>query len=106
MGERVAIIGGGVAGLSAAYLLNQKHQITLFEKDDRVGGNAHTLTTRDGLNFDIAVAVFGKMRLLGDGDEQERSVCPSCACIAVAKMPATPSPRNAAKIVVVGRSVW
>jgi len=29
MGERVAIVGGGAAGLTAAYLLNQKHQVTL-----------------------------------------------------------------------------
>ncbi len=60
MKKKIAIIGGGIAGLTAAYLLNRKHDITLFEKDDRLGGNAHTITTKDGLSFDIAAAVFGK----------------------------------------------
>lgn len=60
MKEKVAIIGGGIAGLTTAYLLCDKYDITLFEKDNRLGGNAHTITTRDGLSFDIAVAVFGK----------------------------------------------
>ncbi len=60
MNEKVAIIGGGIAGLTAAYLLNRKYDITLFEKNECLGGNAHTIDTRDGLTFDIAVAVFGK----------------------------------------------
>jgi len=53
MRERIAIIGGGVAGLTAGYLLNRRHDVVLYEKDGRVGGNAHTIRTRDGLSFDI-----------------------------------------------------
>ncbi|MBW1898668.1 MAG: FAD-dependent oxidoreductase [Deltaproteobacteria bacterium] len=60
MSKRVAIIGGGIAGLTAAYQLNKRHDIVLFEKDGRLGGNAHTITTECGLTFDISVAVFGK----------------------------------------------
>lgn len=40
--ERVAVIGSGVAGLTAAYLLSRTMSVTLYEADDRLGGHAHT----------------------------------------------------------------
>jgi len=60
MQERIAIVGGGVAGLTAGYLLNEKYDVTLFEKSGRLGGNAWTYMTRYGEEVDIAVAAFGK----------------------------------------------
>lgn len=39
---RIAIVGSGVAGLTAAHLLNPHHEVTLFEADGRLGGHAHT----------------------------------------------------------------
>ncbi|MGY8781628.1 MAG: NAD(P)/FAD-dependent oxidoreductase [Fidelibacterota bacterium] len=39
---KIAIIGSGISGLTAAYLLNKQHKITLFEKNDYIGGHTHT----------------------------------------------------------------
>jgi len=40
---RIAVVGGGIAGLSAAWRLSQVHKVTLFEADARLGGHAHTV---------------------------------------------------------------
>ena len=39
---KIAIIGTGISGLTAAYLLNKNHNITVFEKNDYIGGHTHT----------------------------------------------------------------
>ena len=41
--QRIAIIGAGVSGLAAAYLLAPHHAVTLFEAADRLGGHARTV---------------------------------------------------------------
>lgn len=40
--ERVAVVGGGVAGLVTAFLLRDSHEVTLFEAGERLGGHTHT----------------------------------------------------------------
>ena len=39
----IAIIGSGIAGMTAAYLLSKKHQVTVFEKNDYIGGHTATI---------------------------------------------------------------
>jgi len=41
--QRIAIVGGGISGLSAAYLLSQRHSVTLYEAEARLGGHARTV---------------------------------------------------------------
>lgn len=60
MAKRIAIVGGGIAGLTAAYRLYKHNDITLYEKQSRLGGNAYTHKTKEGDEVDIAVAAFGK----------------------------------------------
>jgi len=40
---RIAIVGTGVSGLVCAHVLSRRHQVTVFEADDRPGGHAHTV---------------------------------------------------------------
>jgi predicted NAD/FAD-binding protein len=44
----LAVVGAGVAGLTAAWLLQKKYRVTLFEKNDYIGGHTRTLVVPDG----------------------------------------------------------
>jgi predicted NAD/FAD-binding protein len=44
----VAVVGAGISGLTAAYLLQRDHHVTLFEAQDRLGGHAHTHDVESG----------------------------------------------------------
>ena len=46
MKEKIAIIGSGIAGLSTAYFAQHQYDITLFEKNDYIGGHANTRTVK------------------------------------------------------------
>lgn len=51
--QRIAVIGGGVSGLAAAYRLSSRHQVTLYEAEPRLGGHARTVVA--GLRGDQPV---------------------------------------------------
>ncbi|HLK67562.1 MAG TPA: FAD-dependent oxidoreductase [Bryobacteraceae bacterium] len=51
---RIAVIGSGISGLAAAYYLSRKHEVSLFEKDCRLGGHTNTVTV-DSSRGPIAV---------------------------------------------------
>ncbi len=45
---KIAIVGTGISGLVAAYLLSREHEVSVFEANDYIGG--HTVTTKVGSN--------------------------------------------------------
>jgi predicted NAD/FAD-binding protein len=51
--KRIAVIGGGISGMGAAYLLSKSHNVTLFEAERRLGGHARTIVA--GKNGDQPV---------------------------------------------------
>ena len=51
----VAVIGGGVTGIVAAYLLDRKYQVTLFEKNDYLGGHTNTRLVTTGSGSQVPV---------------------------------------------------
>ncbi len=60
---KIAIIGGGISGLGAAFLLHSKHDITLYEKNDYIGGHSRTVevSTPDGMvPVDTGFIVFNQ----------------------------------------------
>ena len=61
--SRTAVIGAGVAGLTAAYLLSRRDDVTLFEAADRAGGHAHTqFLGADQMPVDTGFMVFNSGR--------------------------------------------
>ena len=44
---KIAIVGTGIAGLTAAHLLHRSHEITVFEAEARIGGHTHTVEVDD-----------------------------------------------------------
>ena len=43
----IGVVGAGVAGLTAAYLLSKKHKVTLIEKEKRIGGHTNTINVKE-----------------------------------------------------------
>ncbi|WP_299926492.1 FAD-dependent oxidoreductase [uncultured Nocardioides sp.] len=73
--RRIAVVGSGVAGLTAAWIASRTAHVTLYEADDRLGGHAdtHRVTTPDGeLAIDTGFIVHNRrtyptlLRLFGE----------------------------------------
>ncbi|MEX0958296.1 MAG: FAD-dependent oxidoreductase [Burkholderiales bacterium] len=61
--QTIAVIGSGVAGLSAAWLLSKRYRVTLFEASEQLGGHTNTVdVTLDGITapVDTGFLVFNE----------------------------------------------
>lgn len=61
--QKIAIIGSGISGLSAAYFLSDKYQVKIFEKHDYLGGHSNTVDVKYGkrkIAVDTGFIVFNK----------------------------------------------
>ncbi len=58
---KIAVVGSGISGLSAAYYLSKKNYVDLFEREDHFGGHSHTidvLINEKKISVDIGFIVF------------------------------------------------
>lgn len=61
---KIAIIGSGISGLTAAYILDQKYDVTIYEAEDWIGGHAHTVEVYEEsktINLDTGFIVCNKV---------------------------------------------
>ena len=64
---KIAVIGSGISGLSAAYYLSKKHKVDLFEKEDHFGGHSYTIDiehdkeNKKNISVDIGFIVFNHL---------------------------------------------
>ncbi|MBN2299159.1 MAG: FAD-dependent oxidoreductase [Deltaproteobacteria bacterium] len=91
-GLKIAVVGAGVAGIVAAYLLQRKNSVTLYEKNDYIGGHTHTIVIREGEDagtpVDTGFIVFNEktypnfIRFLSQlgVEKQKSSMTFSCFC--------------------------
>jgi hypothetical protein len=57
--KRIAVVGSGVAGLSAAFLLSREHEVHVFEREATIGMDAHSFDVH-GARMDIPLRVFSE----------------------------------------------
>ncbi len=63
MRQKIAVVGSGISGLGAAWLLNRKNEVHLFDKRTRLGGHTYTVKhrhQRQGLALDTGFIVFNE----------------------------------------------
>jgi len=61
--KKIAVIGTGISGLSAAYFLNRAHDVTVYEKQTRPGGHSRTIDVDYGdrtISVDTGFIVFNR----------------------------------------------
>ena len=86
---RIAVVGAGISGLGAAWLLSQEHDVRVFEKQNRIGGHSNTVDVDFGhtrvpvdtgfivyndLNYPNLIGLFDALGVTTKGSEMTFSV--------------------------------
>jgi predicted NAD/FAD-binding protein len=53
--KNILVVGGGISGITAAYVLSRHHRVTLLERNDYLGGHTNTRVVHDPLNPELSV---------------------------------------------------
>src|SRR6476646_698650 len=113
---RAAIVGSGISGLGAAYLLARAHDVTVFERDPRAGGHTHTVMhagraldtgflVHNARNYPLLGRLFEELGVQTQRSEMSFSVsCDGCGLEYSGRRPLA-QPRNAASARFMGL-VW
>lgn len=59
--KKIAVVGAGISGLTAAWVLGRDHEVVVFEADSRIGGHTCTVPVKDGATeqqVDVGFIVF------------------------------------------------
>ncbi|QIG45048.1 DUF1365 family protein [Nocardioides anomalus] len=87
--QRIAVVGSGVAGLTAAYVASRTAHVTLFEADERLGGHADTHLVREGdrelaidtgfivhnpRTYPVLLRLFAELGIRTQGSEMSMSI--------------------------------
>lgn len=104
---KIAVVGSGISGLGAAWLLSRAHEVEVFEREPRAGGHANTVE-HQGLaldtgflvhnerNYPLLVRLFGELGVRTQESEMSFSVsCGGCGLEYSGRRPFA-QPRNAA----------
>ena len=63
---KIAVIGSGISGLSAAHFLSKEHRVDVFEKENHFGGHSYTVeiptnNSNNSISIDLGFIVFNKI---------------------------------------------
>ena len=61
---KIAVVGSGISGLSAAYYLSKTHKVDLFERENHFGGHSNTVTVqinKKKIDVDVGFIVFNHL---------------------------------------------